>query len=68
MWSAPSREETIAHNLYAVLREFDDLEADYIYSESFSADHLGQAIMNRLKKAAGYHMIKVTALSSKRPH
>lgn len=53
-----AREETIAHNLYAVLREFDDLEADYIYSESFSADHLGQAIMNRLKKAAGYHMIK----------
>ena len=52
-----AREETIAHNLYAVLREFDDLEADYIYSESFSADHLGQAIMNRLKKAAGYHMI-----------
>ena len=43
--------------MYAVLREFDDLEADYIYSESFSADHLGQAIMNRLKKAAGYHMI-----------
>lgn len=54
-----AREETIAHNLYAVLREFDDLEADFIYSESFSADHLGQAIMNRLKKAAGYHIIQV---------
>lgn len=54
-----AREETIAHNLYAVLREFDDLEADYIFSESFSADHLGQAIMNRLKKAAGYHTICV---------
>lgn len=54
-----AKEETIAHNLYAVLREFDDLEADYIYSESFPADHLGQAIMNRLKKAAGYHVIRV---------
>ena len=54
-----SREETIAHNLFAVLREFDDLGVDYIYSESFSRDHLGQAIMNRLTKAAGYHVIHV---------
>jgi L-threonylcarbamoyladenylate synthase len=53
-----AKEETIAHNLYGVLREFDDLEADYIYSESFSKDHLGQAIMNRLTKAAGYHILK----------
>jgi len=54
-----SREETVAHNLYAVLREFDDLGAEYIYSEGFSEDHLGQAIMNRLNKAAGYHILKV---------
>ncbi len=52
-----AEEETIAHNLYAVLREFDDLEADYLFSESFSRDHLGQAIMNRLQKAAGYHIV-----------
>lgn len=54
-----AREETIAHNLFAVLREFDDLDVDCIYSESFSKDHLGQAIMNRLTKAAGYHVLKV---------
>lgn len=54
-----AKEETIAHNLFAVLREFDDLGVDYIYSESFSRDHLGQAIMNRLTKAAGYHVIHV---------
>ena len=53
-----ARRETVAHNLYAVLREFDDQKADYIFSESFSEDHLGQAIMNRLSKAAGYHIIK----------
>lgn len=52
-----SKEETIAHNLFAVLREFDDLQADCIFSESFSKDHLGQAIMNRLTKAAGYHIV-----------
>ena len=53
------RRETVAHNLYALLREFDDLKADYIFSESFPEDHLGQAIMNRLSKAAGYHIVKV---------
>lgn len=51
------KQETIAHSLFAVLREFDDLQADVIYSESFARDHLGQAIMNRLTKAAGYHVI-----------
>lgn len=51
-------EATVAHNLYAVLREFDDLEADVIFSESFPADELGQAIMNRLNKAAGYQIIQ----------
>jgi L-threonylcarbamoyladenylate synthase len=54
-----AQEETIAHNLFSVLREFDDLGVDVIYSESFAKDHLGQAIMNRLMKAAGYHVVKV---------
>ena len=54
---ARSDEETIAHNLFAVLREFDDLQVDCIYSESFSQNHLGYAIMNRMQKAAGYRMI-----------
>lgn len=53
-----SNEATVAHNLYAVLRDFDDLEADVIFSESFKTDALGQAIMNRLNKAAGYHVIQ----------
>lgn len=51
--------ETIAHNLYAVLREFDDLDVQVIYSESFSSHQLGQAIMNRLTKAAAYQVIYV---------
>ncbi len=54
-----SREETIAHNLFAVLREFDDLEVDCIYSESLPCEQLGYAIMNRLQKAAGYRKISV---------
>ncbi len=54
-----SEEETIAHNLYAVLREFDDEGYEYIFSEGFPSDHLGRAIMNRLHKAAGYHIVKI---------
>ena len=54
-----AREETVAHNLYGVLRDFDDLGVDCIFSESFSEHHLGQAIMNRLSKAAGYHIQRV---------
>lgn len=52
------RPETLARSLFAVLREFDDLGADYIYSESFARDHLGLAVMNRLTKAAGYRVIR----------
>ena len=52
-------EETVAHNLFAVLRDFDDRKVDCIFSESFSKDRLGQAIMNRLCKAAGYHIVEV---------
>lgn len=51
-------EESIARGLYAVLREFDEAGADIIYGESFRSNGLGQAIMNRLLKAAGHRMIK----------
>lgn len=55
-------EEELAAGLYRVLREFDDLKVDVIFSESFAgeneADRLGGAIMNRLLKAAGHHVIQ----------
>jgi L-threonylcarbamoyladenylate synthase len=50
-------EETIARRLYAILREFDDEGVTKIYSEAFASEGLGQAIMNRLLKAAGHQMI-----------
>jgi L-threonylcarbamoyladenylate synthase len=52
-------EASIAAGLYAVLREFDELHAEYIYTESFADNSLGQAIMNRLLKAAGYCVVKL---------
>lgn len=48
-----------ASRLYTFLREFDDENVAYIYSESFSRDGMGQAVMNRLLKAAGYKRIKI---------
>jgi len=53
-------EEDIAHNLYRILREFDDENTDVIYSEAFADTGLGQAIMNRLLKAASYKIINVS--------
>ena len=53
-----SDERTIAMHLYALLREFDELETDRIYSEAFEEGQLGDAIMNRLLKAAGHHVIR----------
>lgn len=52
-------EVSISSGLYRVLREFDDEGVNYIYSESFGVDEFGDAIMNRLLKAAGYDMIEV---------
>ena len=52
-------EASIAHNLYDILRRMDELQVDEIYSESFSEGDLGQAIMNRLLKAAGHRVIYV---------
>lgn len=52
-------EDSIAHGLYAVLREFDELQVSTIYGESFEEDGFGQAIMNRLLKAAGYQIIRL---------
>jgi len=55
---ARSDEESIARNLFRLLRECDALEADCIYSESFATPVMGQAIMNRLLKAAGHEVIQ----------
>ncbi len=50
---------TVSAKLYGVLREFDHEDIEYIFSESFSNDDFGYAIMNRLIKAAGHRMIYV---------
>lgn len=54
-----SDEEAIARHLFRILREFDDEGVQSMFSEAFHSQGIGQAIMNRLLKAAGHHVIKV---------
>jgi L-threonylcarbamoyladenylate synthase len=53
----------VSNRLYTFLREFDDEQVEYIYSESFGEafgdEGYGQAVMNRLLKAAGNKIVKV---------
>lgn len=58
-----NNEKSIAKNLYKVLREFDEEEVSYIYSETFAKDGIGHAIMNRLEKAAGHHTIQASDIT-----
>jgi L-threonylcarbamoyladenylate synthase len=59
--SLGSRKEmsTISKNLFEALRAFDDCSVDVILSESFDEEDVGIAIMNRLKKSAGFDIINV---------
>ena len=52
-------EDAIARRLYRILREFDEREIHVIYSESFDSPGIGQAVMNRLLKAAGHQVCVV---------
>jgi L-threonylcarbamoyladenylate synthase len=47
-----------ASNLYKLLREFDIENVDVIIAEGVPLEGMGLAVMNRLRKAAGYHIIK----------
>lgn len=52
-------EDAIAQHLYKILRECDELDVGEIYSECFQTPRIGQAITNRLLKAAGHTVIHV---------
>lgn len=53
-----AEDETIAHHLFAILRDFDEDGVEVIYSR-LSTPRMGQAIMNRLLKAAGHKVAEV---------
>ncbi len=52
-------QDSIARNLYSALRQMDDENVTKIYCECFTDRDFGQAIMNRLLKAAGHTVVRV---------
>ena len=48
--------ETIAHRLFDCLRQLDTDDIEAAWSEAFDEGDLGMAVMNRLQKAAAYHI------------
>ena len=49
----------IAAHLFESLRRFDDLNMQKVYALAFSEEGIGSAIMNRLEKSAGHHIIEI---------
>ena len=48
----------VAQNLFAHLRSFDLEKVDVIVAEGVPLEGLGLAVMNRLRKASGYNIVK----------
>jgi L-threonylcarbamoyladenylate synthase len=53
------RLRTTAKGLFTCLREFDNDRVDIIVAEGLPLKGLGLAVMNRLRKASGYKIVKV---------
>lgn len=53
------KKDTAGKYIYSALRKFDELNVKVILSESFYDSEKEEAIMNRLLKAAGQHVIDV---------
>ena len=51
--------EDIAANLFDILRQCDEMGLEEVFIEGIAEEGLGVAIMNRLKKAASYNIVKV---------
>jgi len=47
-----------AANLYTALRSYDENPVHVILAEGIAEDGLGLAVMNRLRKASSYQIIK----------
>ncbi len=50
--------DAMAANLFRLLREFDEENVDVILAENVPTEGLGLAVMNRLRKASGYNIVK----------
>jgi len=51
--------ETIAHSLFAALRRMDDEGVQVMLCEAVATEGIGLAIMNRMCRAAAFHVLEV---------
>ena len=51
--------EELAANLFYLLRDFDRTMPDVILAEGVSESGIGLAVMNRMRKAAGYQIVNI---------
>jgi len=51
----------MAHAIFSDLRSADALGADVLFSEAVSTEGVGLAVMNRLGRAAAFHIIDADA-------
>jgi len=51
--------ESAAAGLFAALRMLDDEKIEHIFSEAVPAEGIGLAVMNRLGRAAAFHIVNV---------
>ena len=49
----------MAHNMFDALRRADELGAEVLFSEAVADTGLGLAVMNRLGRAAAFHILEV---------
>lgn len=52
--------EQLAAELFYLLRDFDRTRPDVILAEGIDENGLGLAVMNRMRKAAGYQLVMLT--------
>jgi L-threonylcarbamoyladenylate synthase len=50
--------DSIAQNLFRLMRDVDALGVDIIIAEGVPSEGLGLAVMNRLRKASAYKIVK----------
>lgn len=57
-YGAKDRPWQLARELYTLLRKFDVAEVDIIFAEGTPDKGIGKAVMNRLRKASGFNIIR----------
>ena len=58
VYGEAAKPETLARGLFAALRDLDSPEIHTIYARCPEGGGVGYAVANRLKKAAGFHIVK----------